>query len=352
MTASIYNCDTMNELRPAAGAQYRVGDWVEVRSKAEILGTLDNRGQLDGMPFMPEMFKYCSERFQVYKSAHKTCDTVFPVRSRRVDGCVHLETRCDGQAHGGCDATCLIFWKEAWLKSVRCSSSDQATPQANGNCTEEDVWNGIKAMTQENEEISYICQATQLPYATAALNPWNLLQYIEDYKSGNVNLGRMFRGFIYMGYSGLINAGIGLGPIMRFFYDAFQRLFGGIKYPRRSGSIPVGVLTPTENYDMQPGELVQIKKYKEILATLDQSNRNRGLSFDAEMVPYCGGQYRILKRVSQILDEKTGRMMKMKNPCIILESVICQSRYSQCRLFCPRSIHSYWREIWLERISK
>ena len=52
-------------------------DWVEVRSKEEILATLDSKGQLDGMPFMPEMFAFCGERFQVFKRAHKGCDTVF-----------------------------------------------------------------------------------------------------------------------------------------------------------------------------------------------------------------------------------------------------------------------------------
>src|SRR6516225_3074227 len=96
----------------------KVGDWVEIRSKEEILQTLDSKGQLDGMPFMPEMFAFCGQRLRVYKRAHKTCDTVFPVRSRRVHRAVHLETRCDGAAHGGCQAECLIFWKEAWLKPV------------------------------------------------------------------------------------------------------------------------------------------------------------------------------------------------------------------------------------------
>src|ERR1700690_3194893 len=95
-----------------------VGDWVEVRSKEEILRTLDADGQLDGMPFMPEMFAFCGKRLQVYKSAHKTCDTVFPVRGRRVHEAVHLDTRCDGSAHGGCQAGCMIFWKEAWLKPI------------------------------------------------------------------------------------------------------------------------------------------------------------------------------------------------------------------------------------------
>lgn len=35
------------------------GEWVEVRSKEEILRTLDSKGQLEGLPFMPEMFEAC-----------------------------------------------------------------------------------------------------------------------------------------------------------------------------------------------------------------------------------------------------------------------------------------------------
>src|SRR5580704_15395576 len=118
-------------------AKLRVGDWVEVRSKDEILRTLDSNGQVDGMPFMPEMFAFCGKKFQVYKRAHKTCDTVFPVRGRRVADAVHLETRCDGSAHGGCQASCLLFWKDAWLKPVagKAAGSAAAQPAASG-CTE------------------------------------------------------------------------------------------------------------------------------------------------------------------------------------------------------------------------
>ena len=74
------------------------------------------------------------------------------------------------------------------------------------------------------------------------------------------------------------------------------------------------------------------------------------MRFDPEMVPYCGGTYRVLKRVTRIIDEMTGRMATLSNACIVLQGVVCRGRYSQCRLFCPRSIYPYWREIWLERI--
>ena len=72
--------------------------------------------------------------------------------------------------------------------------------------------------------------------------------------------------------------------------------------------------------------------------------------FDAELVPYCGGTYRVQKRVTKIVNENTGRMMHMKNPCIVLEDVFCRSRYSDCRMFCPRAIFAYWRDVWLERV--
>ena len=75
------------------------------------------------------------------------------------------------------------------------------------------------------------------------------------------------------------------------------------------------------------------------------------MSFSAEMAPYCGGMFRVHKRVSQIIDEKTGKMLKFKNDCIILEGVICQARYNRKMIFCPRSTYPYWREIWLERVA-
>ena len=79
-------------------------------------------------------------------------------------------------------------------------------------------------------------------------------------------------------------------------------------------------------------------------------NKNRGLYFDAELVPYCGGTYRVRSRVEKFLNEKTGRMTTIKTPAVILEDVWCRSRYSSCRMFCPRSIYSWWREVWLERV--
>jgi hypothetical protein len=331
----------------------RVGEWVEVRSKEEILRTLDSDGRLDGMPFMPEMFSFCGKRFQVHKRAHKTCDTVFPVRSRRVARAVHLETRCDGGAHGGCQAGCLIFWKEEWLKPVSANSAVQLREVDDGPgqaCTESDVRRAVERFDQNGGSPRYVCQATQLPYATTQLAWWDIRQYVEDYTSGNVGLWRILCGLVYSMYYNLSQAGIGVGPVMRWIYDKLHPLWRGTLFPRKTGPIGVQQPTPTATLNLQPGELVRVKSHEEILRTVNTENRNRGMFWDAEMVPYCGGQYRVLKRVTKIVNEKTGEMQEMKTPCVILDSVVCQSRYSTCRMFCPRSIYSYWREIWLERV--
>src|SRR4026208_550228 len=97
-----------------------VGDCVGVRSKDETLSPRDKNGQLDGMPFMPEMFASCGKRFRVFKRAHKTCDTVNDYKGRKLEDAVRREgSRCDGSAHGGCEAGCMIFWKTAWLRPVK-----------------------------------------------------------------------------------------------------------------------------------------------------------------------------------------------------------------------------------------
>jgi len=339
-----------------SNSSFCVGDWVEVRSKEDILRTLDRNAQLDGMPFMPEMFAFCGQRYQVYKRAHKTCDTVFPVRGRRLDRTVHLDTRCDGSGHDGCQAGCLIFWKEAWLKPIgtrtAATSSEPGGAESaeEAGCTESQVTASTRGSHPVGGAGAYVCQATQLPYASSNLEWWEISQYIEDYLSGNVGLWRIICGGIYSLYYNVRRRRGRIGRLMERFYDRFHPLWRGTPFPRKTGTIPHGAPTPSGTLNLQPGELVRIKSHNEILATLNTRSRNRGLYFDAEEVPYCGGTYRVQKRVAKIINEKTGTMLEFKTPAVILDSVICQSRFSDCRMFCPRSIYSYWREIWLERV--
>lgn len=333
------------------------GDWVQVRSKEEILSTLDQNGQLERMPFMPEMFAFCGKRFQVGKRAHKTCDPMNGLQIRRLPNSVHLEgLRCDGSAHAGCQAGCLYFWKESWLQPVDgpdTPAPTSSTKFAPGGCTEDDVLRGTIAPEQPAgaEGPIYCCQATQVAVATTPIPWWNVSQYIEDFRSGNVTVFQMIRAWTFWAYHSLASAGLGLGSAMRWAYDVYMKAVGGPPYPWRFGKVPKGARTPAGKLDVQEGEMVRIKDYQEILETLDDEWKNRGLYFDAEMVPFTGGTYKVLKRVNRIIDEKNGKMLHFKTECLILDEVVCQARYAKCRKLCPRAYYMYWREIWVERVS-
>jgi hypothetical protein len=349
----------IRELREARkmGMKLCAGDWVEVRSKDEILATLDMNGRLEGLPFMPQMLKWCGQRFQVHKRAHKTCDTVTGAYcGRQLPSGIHLDLRCDGQAYGGCQAACLIFWKEAWLKPVKqgapaSTESNPAQADVSSGCTEADVLKGTQAPDQSpGGKIRYICQATELLNYTLPLKWWDARQYVEDFTSGNTSLPRMFRAFLYFAFTYGTMAKRGkLGRPARWLYDRIQSLWDGIPFPRRIGELASGKETPVINLNLQPGDLVRVRPYAEILSTIDTANQNKGMPFDAEMVPFCGKLFRVRTRVETFIDEKTGYIRQMKTPGIILEGVYCQSRYSESRVFCPRSIYTWWREIWLER---
>jgi hypothetical protein len=333
----------------------RVGDWVEVRSKDEILSTLDKQGRLDGMPFMPQMFRYCGKRFQVFKRAHKTCDTIvikwdYPGRSLP-DG-IHLNLRCDGRTFGGCQAACLIFWKEQWLKPISDLGDSLQSADTTLGCTEEDVGKATRAPDlKPGEETVYVCQATRLLDYTKPLSWWDARQYIEDYTSRNASLWRIVRGTIYACYYyGTLSFSRSFGGPARWIYDRFQALWGGLPFPRHRGTLPPGEPGPLATLNLQPGELVRVKSYEEILATINSDCKNRGMSFDGEMMPYCGRMYRVRSRVERFIDEKTGKIRTLKTPAVILDNVFCRARYSSHRMYCPRSIFSWWREVWLERV--
>jgi hypothetical protein len=141
-----------------------------------------------------------------------------------------------------------------------------------------------------------------------------------------------------------------LGRPSRWLHEVLRSLWGGAPLPRTPGKLPPGKNAPVLDLKLQPGDLVRVKPFSEILETIGAANTNRGLSFDAEMVPSCGKTYRVLTRIENFVDEKTGFMRQLKTPAVILDSVYCQSRYSDHRVFCPRSIYAWWREIWLERV--
>ena len=112
------------------------------------------------------------------------------------------------------------------------------------------------------------------------------------------------------------------------------RFRGGLRWGFLEGR--VSGRTPTEELDLQPGEVVRIKSKEDILATLDADLLNRGMGFDEEMSRYCGQVARVQSRVHRCIDERTGEMLTMKYPCIILENIICAGAFN---VSCPAGVH-------------
>ena len=322
----------------------RAGELVEVCTPREIAATLDEHYRYEALPFMAEMLRFCGKRFRVLKRIDKTCDTIDKTGMRRMIHTVILDdVRCDGQSHGGCQAACMIFWKEAWLKRVPTEASTGAELyRINGSvrtqsdtaaaCTDSNFQEALKRISRAEScspgEDIFVCQVTELKKATCQLAMWDPRQYWRDILSGNVRLWRGIRGILIM------------------LFNLVQALRGGCAYPYMPPR--TNKRTPHESLNLTPGELVKVKSKEEILQTLDANYKNRGLWYDVEMLPFCGKTFRVIGRVEQLLNERTGKMMKLSNECIILQGVTCNGEYHQ---FCPRSEYIYWREIWLQRVS-
>ena len=140
------------------------GDLVQVLSASEILDTLDDDGFLEALPFMPEMVAHCGHRYRVERRADKICDTITYTGSRDLTRSVLLDQlRCDGGAHGGCQAECRLFWKEAWLKRVEpgdraATELGLADPGAE-KLLRQRVARNVKSTVDRDR---YRCQATEL----------------------------------------------------------------------------------------------------------------------------------------------------------------------------------------------
>jgi hypothetical protein len=187
-----------------------------------------------------------------------------------------------------------------------------------------------------------------MPYATTPLSVWDLRQYVEDVRSGNARPGQILSALFFHVYNAIATSGLGLGSFMRWTYDQVHKPRGGTKYPYRPGRLPRHARTPSISLGLRAGELVKVKTHGEVLETLNEDLFNRGMGFHTEMVPYCDRTFHVSKSLRRLINEKTGQIIELKNPCVVLEGATCMGRYTK-PLLCPRGMPPYWREIWLER---
>jgi hypothetical protein len=311
----------------------RAGDLVEVRSASEILATLDSDGALDGVPFMPEMIAHVGHRYTVSRRVDKICDTISATGSRRMHSTVYLEDlRCDGSGHDGCQAACKIYWKDAWLRRI----DDRSTAVDPGGDGKGELERLAQAGTRTVRELkgeqveAWRCQATDALKFSEPLKTSNLSQYWREFRNGNFGPFRFIR---------LLARGVVLEVANRIGLLKPLPLHG-----------PSGGSSSSEPGGLRPGDVVQVRSPEEIEASLDEKGMNRGLSFDREMLPYCGRTVRVKDTVDRIIDDKTGRMLKIPKDSLILEGAVCSGERTPGCWFCPREIYPFWREAWVRPV--
>ena len=224
----------------------QAGDLVEVRSAEEILATLDDRGCLDNMPFMPEMLALCGRSFSIYRNAHKICDSTYYKDGRYLPDSVFLEDlRCDGSAHDGCQAKCSIFFKLAWLKPVS-PMRDWGMPAPPALKPGRDsAWLQVTTRRSNDQgETIYRCQTTDYLDASQPIKPLDLKMLVADLRTGNVGIGEMARAILLLLVWRIsVNTRV-LWSFWNKSYAGLHRFFYGTESPHISGTIPLGSPTP------------------------------------------------------------------------------------------------------------
>jgi hypothetical protein len=301
------------------GHRLLVGDAVRVRPLHEIRATLDAQSCLDGLPFMDEMAAFCGRDAVVYRVVDKIYDYGRSRVMRRLDDCVLLTgLRCDGGAHGGCEAACYLIWKSQWLEPL----PDAATPST----ASREVAAAPAPERAPDQATVYSCQYTQLTAASQAMRQRDWRRLLGPWIVGNVTASAFW-----------------VALATRAF-NALQESRAGVCYPAR----PDGgneKTVPTQS--LQPGQWVRVRSFEQIARTLDKNSKNRGLWFDRDMLKHCGSLRQVRSRVHKIIDIHTGTMIPMKTACIMLEDVHYSGEFQG---FGEQHDYLYWREAWLEPV--
>lgn len=301
-----------------------VGDLVEVKTWAEIRATLDERGCLEQLPFMPEMLTMCGQRAYVFRCVHRLFDYRKTRRMRHMEGAVLLVgTVCDGSNHGGCEAACHTIWKSAWLRRVGRSEETAGAPiSSNPSVRVKDA----VVLQFGTQAPRYVCQLTQLNAASQPVGKWSATNFLRPLIAGNV-----------------APAAFAVGWLTHLFNE-LQHLRQGVSFPAFEVAVQDG--GTREEIRLEAGDQVVVRSSAEIRATLNDQFVHRGLGFETDMLKHCGHRCRVQAEVKRLIDIVTGEMRTMKTPAYILRDVHFSG---ERQLFNAQYEPLFWRGAWLRR---
>jgi hypothetical protein len=108
--------------RPKLRAQFNAGDMVRVKSRDDILKSLDSTNKLDGCLFMDQMWNYCGSTYKISRVVNSYFNeqlkrTFSPKAPLYILENLYCAGKIDHFPHQ-CDHGCLIFWHERWLEKI------------------------------------------------------------------------------------------------------------------------------------------------------------------------------------------------------------------------------------------
>jgi hypothetical protein len=311
--------------RRLLGHDFIVGDFVEIKTWAEIRATLDERGCLEQLPFMPEMVGMCGQRAYVFRCVHRLFDYRRTRRMRHMDGAVLLAgTVCDGSNHGGCEAACHTIWKSAWLRRIERRENAAGAPVSSDR---PDPRKDAPVLRFGARAPRYACQLTQLHAASQPIRNWSATNFLRPLISGNVAPAAFIVGWL------------------THLFNELQHLRQGVGFPAFEMAVQNG--GRREETRLEAGDEVVVRSSAEIRATLNDQSLHRGLYFEPDMLKHCGRRYCVQAEVKRLIDIVTGEMRTMKTPAYILRDI----RFSgERQLFNAQHEPLFWRRVWLRRV--
>lgn len=310
--------------RRLMGHDLVVGDLVEIKTWGEIRATLDERGCLQQLPFMPEMLSMCGQRAYVFRCVHRLFDHRKTRRMRHMDGAVLLVgTVCDGSNHGGCEAACHTIWKSAWLRRVELSKETTGAPVSSNRS---DLMKDAAVLQFGTQAPRYVCQLTQLNAASHSIGSWNTTNFLLPLIAGNVAPAAFIVGWL------------------TYLFDELQHRRQGVGFPEFEAAVQDG--GRREETQFEAGDQVVVRSSAEIRATLNEQFMHRGLWFEPDMLKHCGRRHCVQAEVQRLIDIVTGEMRTMKTPAYILRDVHFSG---ERQLFNAQYEPLFWRGAWLRR---
>ena len=111
----------------AENPRLQAGDWVRVKSRAEIEALQQEADIADVVTFIPApMSRYCGRTLRVAQVLDHYYDEIREGLCRAEDAVLLEGATCDSSQLGGrrCSRACLHFWKESWLERVTRTKQD------------------------------------------------------------------------------------------------------------------------------------------------------------------------------------------------------------------------------------